>query len=188
MRWLRAAYPTAQLTACDLLVDGVDFCRDAFGAIPVYSQPKITAAAFPSAYDLIWVGSLFTHVDAPDWDYLLSLFHQLLRPEGLLVLTTHGDLVAERMRTGHLYGYPERSVIRALRAYDHAGFAFLEEAPDSIDYGITVAHPSWVVRWALGHDDFRLVLYSEALWANHHDVVAVVKRASEPTIAESPYS
>src|ERR1700729_3189423 len=38
-RWIRAAYPDAKLTACDILTDGVDFCADTFGAIPVYSHP-----------------------------------------------------------------------------------------------------------------------------------------------------
>jgi SAM-dependent methyltransferase len=98
LRWLRAAYPGASLTACDILADGVEFCRDAFGAKPVYSHRRIEASAFPESYDLIWVGSLFTHVDVPDWDHLLSLFDRLLRPDGVLVITTHGELVAERMR------------------------------------------------------------------------------------------
>jgi SAM-dependent methyltransferase len=187
-RWLRAGYPDAELTACDLLTDGVDFCADAFGAKPVYSSINITADAFPDRYDLIWVGSLFTHIDVDQWDRFIALFGELLRPEGVLVITTHGEVVAERMRQGHLYGYPELSVTRALRAYEHAGFAFLEESPTSIEYGITLSRPEWVVPRVLRNRDFRLVGYHEALWANHQDVIAVVNRPAEPSVADSPHT
>jgi SAM-dependent methyltransferase len=176
LRWLKAAYPEAQLTACDLLTDGVDFCAESFGATPVYSSPFPEAVTFPGRYDLIFVGSLLTHVDVHHWDHLIALWHTLLAPDGLLVVTTHGEFVAERMRAGHLYGYPAAGIARALRAYGHAGFAFLEEPPANIDYGITLARPEWTLSRLLRHSDFRVVMSGEALWDRHQDVTAVVKR------------
>jgi SAM-dependent methyltransferase len=176
LRWLKAAYPDAKLTACDLLPDGVDFCAEHLGATPVYSSPWPTADAFSDRYDLIFVGSLLTHVDVPLWDHLITLWHDLLTPDGLLVVTTHGELVAERMRAGHLYGYPAPAVTRALRAYEHAGFTFLEEPPANIEYGITLARPEWTLSRLLRHPDFRVVMSGEALWDRHQDVTAVVKR------------
>ena len=175
LRWLKAAYPDARLTACDLLTDGVDYCAQTFGATPVYSSPYPTAAAFPDRYDLIFVGSLLTHVDAHHWDHLIALWHGLLTPDGLLVVTTHGDLAAARMRGGDLYGYPHPSIVRALATYDRAGFCFLAE-PEKTDYGITLARPEWTLARLGRHPDFRVVLYSEALWAQHQDVAAVVRR------------
>jgi SAM-dependent methyltransferase len=179
IRWLRAGYPDAKLTACDLLTDGVDFCARTFGATPVYSSHSVAAEAFPDRYDLIFVGSLLTHVDAAQWDELIELWHTLLRPDGLLVVTTHGDLAAARMRAGDLYGYAAASITRLLRAYEQAGFAFLEESPESIDYGITLAKPAWTLARLEGHADFSIVLYSAALWHNHQDVAAVVRRSME---------
>lgn len=176
LRWLKAAYPDAKLTACDLLPDGVDFCAEHLGATAVYSSPWPTADAFSDRYDLIFVGSLLTHVDVPLWDHLITLWHDLLTPDGLLVVTTHGELVAERMRAGHLYGYPAPGVTRALRAYEHAGFTFLEEPPANIDYGITLVRPDWTLSRLLRHPDFRVVMVGEALWDRHQDVTAVVKR------------
>jgi SAM-dependent methyltransferase len=176
LRWLKAAYPDAALTACDLLTDGADFCAESLGATPVYSSPLPKAGSFKDRYDLIFVGSLLTHVDVHQWDHLIALWHSLLAPDGLLVVTTHGELVAERMRAGHLYGYPQAAVTRMLRAYAHAGFAFLEEPPANIDYGITLARPDWTLSRLLRHTDFRVVLSGEALWDRHQDVTAVVKR------------
>lgn len=181
LRWLKAAYPDAKLTACDILTDGVDFCAESLGATPVYSSTRPQADTFSDQYDLIFVGSLLTHVDVRQWDHLISLWHTLLAPDGLLVVTTHGELVAERMRAGHLYGYPAAAVTRTLRAYEHAGFAFLEEPPANIDYGITIARPDWTLSRLLRHPDFRVVMSGEALWDQHQDVTAVVKRPLTPS-------
>jgi SAM-dependent methyltransferase len=186
LRWLAAAYPNARLTAGDLLADGVDFCAEAFGAQPVHSVPDPDPELFDEHFDLIWVGSLFTHLDVASWDRFFALFDAILAPGGVLVFTTHGELVAERMRRGHHYGYPPRAIERTLRTFAHTGFAFLEESPTQIDYGITIARPAWVVDRVTRTLDLRLALYTEALWANHQDVVAVVKRPNDPSVADRP--
>src|SRR5262249_37742284 len=59
LRYLRAAFPEAEITACDLLADGVDFCASTFGAIGVYSDTDLSLIKLPKDnFDLIWVGSL----------------------------------------------------------------------------------------------------------------------------------
>jgi len=40
LRYLRAAFPEAEIAACDLLRDGVDFCSSTFGATAVYSSDE----------------------------------------------------------------------------------------------------------------------------------------------------
>jgi hypothetical protein len=41
-------------------------------------------------FDLIWVGSLLTHLDEPLWHEFLAFHVDRLNPQGLLVLTAHG--------------------------------------------------------------------------------------------------
>ena len=67
LRWLRAHYPYARLTACDLDRSGVDFCAQQFGATPVYSQADLHQLPFTAQFDLIWVGSLVTHLRQDRW-------------------------------------------------------------------------------------------------------------------------
>jgi hypothetical protein len=57
---LRAAFPEAHLTVCDLDRDKVDFCAAQFNATPVYSQEDIRSVSLDQTFDLIWCGSLFT--------------------------------------------------------------------------------------------------------------------------------
>src|SRR2546423_3623530 len=91
MRYLRAAFPHAEMTACDLLSDGVDFCATTFGASRLYSREKVEDIPLPpGSFDLVWVGSLFTHLSAELWSRWLLLFHKSLRPAGVLIFSSHG--------------------------------------------------------------------------------------------------
>ena len=102
-------------------------------------------------------------------------------------MTVHGELVAERMRQGAHYGYPEPAVAQALSDYDADGFAFLV-AEGEVDYGFSVSKPSWVLDRVLRFADLRLASYTECLWANHQDVLALVRRPVVPDSADSPYT
>ena len=48
--------------------------------------------------DLVWSGSVFTHLDAPQWVPLLRYIARALAPGGVAVLTTHGRRVAWRIQ------------------------------------------------------------------------------------------
>jgi SAM-dependent methyltransferase len=199
LRTLRAAFPGAQLTACDLLPDGVDFCARAFRAVPVYSNPRPSAALFAGRrFDLVFCGSLLTHVDAPRWSDLLELFDTVLAPGGLLVFTVQGPFVAHRMRSGELYGYGAapmtgrwatllhrlrgrapyldgaQRIARLVERYERDGFAYLDDGSGT--YGITLSAPWWVLKQLEAYPDLRTVCYTERAWDDHQDAVACVKQ------------
>src|SRR5262245_36605140 len=55
MRWLRAAYPSAAIHACDLRAPDMEFCAKTFTAMTWVSSTDIDALEAPARYDLIWV-------------------------------------------------------------------------------------------------------------------------------------
>jgi hypothetical protein len=61
---LKAAFPGAELTACDIDRDAVEFCAETFGAVPVCAETRPEQIRFDREFDLIWSGSLFTHLEA----------------------------------------------------------------------------------------------------------------------------
>ncbi len=98
LRWIKAEFPDARLGAGDIDHDGVDFCAATFGATPVYGREDPADVEIDAPYELIWCGSLFTHLPPERWEGFLALFERALVPEGLLVFTTHGRRIAERIR------------------------------------------------------------------------------------------
>ena len=170
LRVLKAAFPDAALTACDIDRPGVDFCAARFGATPVYSVEDPAAIPLRGPFDLIWVGSLLTHLDAPRWDAFLARFRALLAPDGVCVFTTHGLGAREYIRAGRsTYGLADAGDL--LRACERRGFAF---APyrRSENYGASMSDATWVIDRVRGLPDTRLVMFTEKGWHNHQDAVA----------------
>ena len=182
LRYLRGVFPRAEITACDLDRDGVEFCARRFGAIPVVSEkdPERIPIA-PESFDLIWVGSLLTHLDAPYWDRFLATFRRFLRPGGVLVFTSHGRGAHERMRTGHAggvafsFGIGDRRQARVVADYAGRGFGYAPYPDQDGGYGVSLATPAWVLRRLEAVGELRTVLVSEQRWADFHDVFACVR-------------
>jgi SAM-dependent methyltransferase len=173
LRTLKAAYPNASLTACDLDRDGVDFCEETFGARGVYSDDDLSAVQLGGGFDLIWVGSLFTHLPAARWAAFLSFLVDRLAPEGLMVFTTHGAWYAERIRekTSPLGGVSQETQFGMLRGFAATGFGFAGYQQHDV-YGLSLSTPSAVASHLQRLNDLRLVLYLERGWRGHQDVVA----------------
>lgn len=179
LRALKGAFPAAELTACDISHDAIEFCAEAFGAHPVLSCENPNEIELKDRFDLIWCGTLLTQFDAPQFLKFLQLFHSCLAPDGLLVFTTHGPYVAGRLSThGGSYGMDEVSVTKILSGYDREGFGYADYAEDIVrqvgveKYGICVSKPSWVCRQIESMSDIRLIAYTERAWDNHQDAVA----------------
>jgi SAM-dependent methyltransferase len=179
LRSLRAAFPDAAIVACDLLRDGVDFCAREFGAVPVYAAEHVGLGDGPPRFDLIWCGSLLTHLDEPRWAEFLDLFDRLLDRGGVLIFTVHGRIVPGRMTRGWDYGLPVESLLRLVKAWKQTGFGYVDY-PGQHGYGISVAAPWWTARLLQRWPQWRLVFYSEYGWDGHQDVVACSKETMSP--------
>jgi SAM-dependent methyltransferase len=168
LRMLKAEFPQAKLTASDIESDAVDFCARVLEATPVYSREDPAEVHIDDSFDLIWSGSLLTHHGADRWRQFLALFESLLCPSGLLVFTTSGRTVAERVRTrSKTYGLAEDQVERLLAHYERDGFGY-EEYPAHrgfvSSYGISLSSPAWV--WAKLEERTALsrVVHVERAW------------------------
>jgi SAM-dependent methyltransferase len=182
LRFLRAEYPQARIAACDIDHDAVDFCTQHFGAEPIYGRehPELSS----ESYELIWVGSLFTHLDAPAWPLFFDAFQRSLVPGGLLVFTVHGRTIMERLSSdGWVHYLPNEERCRALVERSAAeGFAFepypeREHRPEPSVYGVSLTKPEWIWNFLRSrYPDLLVTNYIEDRWGGQ-DVIGCVKVA-----------
>lgn len=186
LRYLKTAFPKAEITACDLLKDGVDFCAETFGAKPVYSHEDPAQIGIAShTFDLIWVGSLFSHLSAERWSPFLTFFASCLREDGLLVFTTSGRFVYRRMKgleDSYDYYLPYWRKTVALYDYENKGFGYGEYGGKG--YGISISDPAWVCAFLAQQRDLRYVSFAERGWTDIQDVYACV-RSLHPRYSET---
>jgi len=172
MRVLKAAFPGARLTACDLSRDAVDHCARAFGARPVYSDTDPAKVALDDVFDLVWCGSLLTHLDADHYRGFVDLMIDRLAPEGILVFTNHGRWSIDYQR---ILPYIDEGSFRTVaEGYDRDGFGYADY-PGQPGYGISIAKPSWVAALVERRRDATLLGYHERGWGFHQDVAVVWK-------------
>jgi len=179
LRHLVKLFPEAQFDACDLDEAGLVFCAKTYGARPLRSQEDLTAMNFDTIYDLIWVGSLFTHISRDLSRAWLAHLAKFLSPQGLLVGTTHGRW-CEYVNTVNPY-IAQKSWEKVLEGYRQSGYGYCDyktaENHDYLhgSYGISLAKPAVTVADIEGIPDIRLLLYRERAWADHQDVFAIGK-------------
>jgi SAM-dependent methyltransferase len=178
MRSLKAAFPDARLTASDIDRAGIDFCARTFGAVPIESAEDPEKIEIEDRFDLIWVGSMFTHLDADRWVGFLRLFESVLEPGGVLVFTTAGRFVIDKMKIGkQSVGLRGEQVDRLIMDFERDGFGY-QEYVRRPGWGLARASPAWVCARLDDVPELRLVSYFERGWLNSQDVVSCVRRSS----------
>lgn len=176
MRWLRANYNYARITACDLERGGVDFCQQRFGAQPVYSQPDLRQLPFKAQFDLIWVGSLLTHLPLDKWLITLDCLASWTRDCGVIVMSTQGRYFTSQLARGQRYIVENIHKKPLLEDFARDGFAYqpyFEEK--SGDYGIAVTLPEWIGRTLQRYPNLILRAYLEQAWGMQ-DIIILYKR------------
>ncbi|PWT82344.1 MAG: hypothetical protein C5B44_02315 [Acidobacteria bacterium] len=176
LRFMVHRFPQAKFVACDLDRGAVDYCVKTFAAQGAYSQPDLDRLTLPNHFDLIWCGSLITHLDAPRIVKLLFFFLRHLAPGGLLVFTTAGDQVLQWMTSGQFdYGIDERKIPLICADYRAGGYGYIDY-PYIADYGISLTSPEWVRTKVHEIGSLREVSFEPHGWDNHQDVFGFVRK------------
>ncbi len=171
MRYFRAAFPHARLTACDITAGAVDFCAEEFDATPVYSSEDPAEVDLPGPFDVIWVGSLFTHIPEDRWLGLLDLLASVLAEDGLLVFTTQGRNVRRQLVSRELdWALTDEAADEIVRGFDETGFGYADWSGAS-GYGTTLNRPSWVCARIEERPGLRLIGFREQGWGRQDVVV-----------------
>jgi SAM-dependent methyltransferase len=170
-RWLKVAMPYASIESCDIRTDDIQFVSETFGVLTWQSSIHINELSPPSTYDLIWVGSVYTHLSERDSIDLFDKMISWLKPNGILIFTTHGRYPASRGEPMGYYGIPAEWD-QVVKDYEATGFGYAGFA-DTPSYGTTLTKLSWWAHLITSRKNLKLITMSEQAWDNHQDVIAV---------------
>jgi SAM-dependent methyltransferase len=184
LRFFRTRFPQAKLTACDLQKDMVDFCSRQFAASGIYSKESFDEVRFDEPFDLIWSGSLATHLDHRGIRSLLALFERSLAAHGVALITTHGERAIQKLTNHELeYGITDQQMETIVAAFRATGYGFTNypevtayQVSQEAQYGVSLTSPQWM-REQFDRAGLREVFFQAHGWNEHQDVYGVVKQA-----------
>jgi trans-aconitate methyltransferase len=172
-RWLRTAYPAAEITVADLNPHWVSFCKQTFNADELTTYLDLSKLEIDRKYNLIWVGSVVTHLSHGQTVILLNKLFDALADGGVLVVSTHGRRMLLNQTSGrHKYISDEAFgaiVAQALLS----GYGY---APHRGSGGISLCTPGWLAQWCAVTPRRRILTLSEQAWDAHQDVVSILKQ------------
>ncbi len=177
-RWLRAAFPAATIGACDLRQQDLDFCGTQFRAETWISGVDIDALQAPRTYDLIWVGSVLTHLSAENTRRLIDKLLSWTNPDGILVMSTIGRVAQARKDNGGS-DYIDPHIWEEIKSeYIAVGFGYADYVGQS-GYGLSLTKLSWTSGLVENMPAARLMLLAEGVWDALHDIVAIQHKPAE---------
>jgi SAM-dependent methyltransferase len=178
-RHLVSFFPDAHVTACDLYPAHVDFCTSTFGVDGVVSDDDLDAVDFGRTFDLIFCGSLLTHLPAKLTKSAISLMIRSLSLDGVAVMTLHGRQSVHIQKNEWNYVPPKRFE-KIERGFRRSGYGYNDydgslrgRFSSNAAYGVSVAKPSWTLGVIEDHEDVRVISYSERAWDRQQDVLVV---------------
>ena len=163
-RHLVKALGAERVTVSDVVVDAVDFSRQAFGVQGFASHARPEDVNWPQQYELVFVLSLFSHLPKSSWTRWLQKLWASVAPGGLLVFTTHGD----------------EAVRRAGVTLDDTGYFFAasseSNAIDAQEYGTTFTNEAFVSAQLAELEEAGSVAAFEPTWFWHHQDAWVLRK------------
>lgn len=176
-RLLRARFPAAEITCSDIDHDGVAFTADRFGARAVFSDGHFPTLELGARFDLIWIGSLLTHLSELMARQMLDCMVRHMAPGAVLVVSSHGEFVEQRLRSWD-YGLGRGRARTVVEDYERLGYGY-RDYPGGQGYGISLISRDWLAR-ALDGSPLRLVSYADRGWDDHQDVMVLRLAPDKP--------
>jgi len=175
-RHLVKFFPDAEIAVSDIERKKQTFVASHFGLASL-DVPADFSARETGRFDLIFVGSLLTHLNETMFRAATDFFIDALAPGGVLVATTHGRYSATAIPASRRHIARDPIARTVAGPYTRRGFGFRlqERRRYGVNYGTSFSRPSWVARLIEARSDAALLAYKERAWDNHQDALIVQK-------------
>jgi SAM-dependent methyltransferase len=175
LRFLKARFPNAEITISDINTAALDFCKRVFAVRGVESSVDFSNLSLSAKFDLIWCGSLITHIDERAATELLRFFYAHVSPGGLCVFTTHGQCSVDWMEKGtRTYGLTEYAQQELLSQFYEKGYGYADYK-NRHGIGISVVSHERMLAIARSVAPWNETSYLERGWEDFQDVYGFTK-------------
>jgi SAM-dependent methyltransferase len=171
LRFLRVRFPHAHIHAGEIERDAVVFVRRTFGVPTIISDIDLRAVSLPTKFDLIWSGSLLTHLSEERSTNALTFYYRHLAPGGTLVFSMHGRETERRFAQ-----WNDPSAAKILSELSATGYGYANYS-NSTTYGNAIVTKPKMLALAAAIGDWQLTHFAESAWDANHDIYAFRRAA-----------
>lgn len=175
-RHLKARFPDAEIVGSDVMPHAVEFCATELGLTPHLSSRDLAEVEFDKPFDLVWSGSLMTHLSEANARKMLSLMVRSISNSGVAAWTVHGRHAASKFDAGKwTYNLSAEKFGALVASFRNDEYAYTDYEHMK-DYGISLTPLSWILRELNSFKECRLIACIERGWDEHQDLIAIAKR------------
>lgn len=168
-RWLRAAFPNGELHASDLRTEDLAFLAANLNCKVSQSSVDLAALNFDTKFDVIWAGSVLTHLSKEDCILLLRQFLNWLNPGGIAIASYHGR---HSLSMPTSYIEPIERWHEICQEYQQTGFGY-RDYTHSPGYGISLANAQSMAALVMNEGLGKIVCITERAYDEHQDVICI---------------
>jgi hypothetical protein len=179
-RHLVSYFNESTIHACDLYENHLEFCKNRLGTDVFLSHVNPDEIVLPQKYDLIFVGSLLTHLPLTGFDSVIRFIKKHLSERGIALLTFEGRFSAYAQQ--NLWKFVDDDLFGiAYSQYLKNGFGFVDYVNHQSQffkqehYGFALANPTFVIGQIFKQEGLKMISYKEQAWNNHQDCCVVQK-------------
>jgi SAM-dependent methyltransferase len=181
-RHFKAFFPEARIVACDLYETHYSFCSRELGVESCKSEENFDRLNFDRKFDLIFCGSLLTHLNERDYKAAIDCIVRSLSDTGIAVISLsgrHGEWVQENK-----YQYIEPELYKkAMATVSNSGFGYVDYNEQLLEaawneqshYGVAMVRPSFATKHIEGISDVRILGFVERGWDDTQDILVIGK-------------
>jgi SAM-dependent methyltransferase len=176
LRHLVRFLPESYVMASDIDPRHVDFCVSQFHVAGLLSNEDLNQVTPDRSVDLLWCGSLLTHLGADRFRVVLRRMIGWLSSGGIGIFTLHGRWSMHRQAMTPYKYISDEAFAPIAEGVVQDGFGYNDyptgaERLGQARYGLSICLPSWIMRTVEAMEDVRLIDYTERGWDNHQDVL-----------------
>jgi SAM-dependent methyltransferase len=181
-RHFKAFFPDAKIVASDLYANRFEFCVKQFGIEGKKSTEHFDDLHFDDKFDLIFCGSLLSHLPEPDYKAAIRCMVRSLSDRGIALISLMGRRSEYQQRNCWQFIDMPRFE-HAMSTVPATGFGYVDYGQHWMEtvwteqqhYGIAMVRPWYAVKNIEQIDEVRVLGFIERGWDDSQDVLIIGK-------------